>query len=118
MRKSWQDPISSDIHSILIWLLPHELYLFFLMCFTYQTIHAHKPTYFSDVFKYVGDEYTHETRSRKSLFVPNSRTSEYGKRSISYSASIKWNELPDEIKNAPSLNNFKIKLKSYIFSKR
>jgi exonuclease III len=32
MRKSWQDPISSDIHSILKWFLTHELYLFFLMC--------------------------------------------------------------------------------------
>jgi hypothetical protein len=29
---------------------------------------------------------------------------------------MKWNDLPNEIKNAPSLNSFKIKLKSHILS--
>jgi hypothetical protein len=47
----------------------------------------------------------------------NVRLNEYGKRSISYSASTKWNDLPNDIKNAPSLNSFKIQLKSHFLSK-
>jgi hypothetical protein len=108
LRKSWQDPISSDIRSFLKWFLPHDLYLFFLMCFTYQIIHKSRPTYFPNVFKYVEDVHTHETRSRKNLFISNSRANEYGKRFILNCPSMKWNELTDEMRNVPSLNIFRI----------
>jgi hypothetical protein len=88
------------------------------MCFTYKIIHSQSNfPYFGDVFRFVGDVHSHETRNTKQLFVPNVRFNEYGKRFISYSASMKWNDLPNEIKNAPSLNSFKIKLKSHILSK-
>jgi retron-type reverse transcriptase len=117
LRKRWCDPIKSEIHSCLKWLLPNELHTFHLMCFTYKTIHSQSIcSYFGEVFKFVGDVHSHGTRNTKQLFVPNVRFNEYGKRSISYSASMKWNELPNEIKNAPSLNDFKIKLKSHILS--
>jgi retron-type reverse transcriptase len=118
LSKRWCDPVRSDIHSYLGWFLPHELYTFNLMCFTYKTIHSQSTcSYFGDAFRFVGDVHSHGTRNTKQLFVPNVRLNEYGKRSISYSASMKWNDLPNEIKNAPSLNNFKIKLKSHILSK-
>jgi hypothetical protein len=118
LRKRWYDSVKSEIHSNLQWFLPHELHLFHLMSFTYKTIHSlNDCRFFGDLLRFVGDVHSHETRNTKQLFVPNVRFNEYGKRSISYSASMKWNELPNEIKNAPSLNTFKTKLKTHILSK-
>jgi hypothetical protein len=119
LGKRWCYPVRSDIHSCLKWFFPHELHTFHLMCFTYRIIHSQSNCpYFGDVFKFVEDVHGHETRNTKQLFVPNVRLNEYGKRSSSYSLSMKWNDLPKEIKYAPSLNNFKIKLKSHILSQR
>jgi hypothetical protein len=117
LRKGWQDPISYDIHNTLKWFLPHEMYLYNLLGFTYDVTNCStKSCYFYNVFTPVSDIHTHDTRNSNRLFVPNYKINEYAKRCISYSASLKWNELPDELRTAPSLNIFKRKLTKYILS--
>jgi hypothetical protein len=56
LRKGWQDPISYDIHNTLKWFLPHEMYLYNLLCFTYDiTNSSTKSCYFYNVFTPVSD---------------------------------------------------------------
>jgi hypothetical protein len=40
-----------------------------------------------------------------------------GERAISYQGPLLWNELPDYIKKANSIDNFKKKLKTFLFQK-
>jgi hypothetical protein len=117
LNKNWQDPIRSDMYKILKWLMPHDLYLFNLLCFVYENMHGiNACSYFSDVFKVNHEIHNHDTRSTTKIYVPNSKPNIYGKRCISYAGAMKWNELPLEISCAPSLKTFKTLLKRHLLS--
>jgi hypothetical protein len=97
------------------WLLPYDLYFYNLMCFVYTNIHNINPcAYFSNVFTSTFQIHNYETRMNKSLYVPNVRLSNYGKRCISFAAAMKWNGLPAEIEAAPSLRVFKRRIKTHL----
>ena len=53
--------------------------------------------------------------SKKLLIVPESRTKTYGDRRFSVAAPKHWNLLPNDIRNSPSIEVFKTKLKTYLF---
>ena len=50
------------------------------------------------------------------LFVPLSRTTNYGLKQLKGNGTRIWNELPPYLKNAPSLNIFLKNLKAYYIS--
>jgi len=49
------------------------------------------------------------------LQVPVSRLKSYGDYAFSVAALTLWNKLPADIRNAPSLENFKSILKTHLF---
>ncbi|CAH3034447.1 unnamed protein product, partial [Pocillopora meandrina] len=51
------------------------------------------------------------------LEVPTIRTKTYGQRAFSYAAPYLWNQLPECIKNAESVDSFKRLLKTHLFKK-
>ena len=52
---------------------------------------------------------------KKVVQVPHFKLKTYGGRSFSYIAPYLWNQLPDAIWQAPSLETFKSNLKTYLF---
>ena len=52
---------------------------------------------------------------KKLLQVPHFKLKTYGGRSFSYIAPYLWNQLPDAIRQAPSVETFKFNLKTYLF---
>ena len=49
------------------------------------------------------------------LSIPKVRTL-YGERSFRYHCAVEWNTLPHDIRSCESLDSFKAKLKTYLFS--
>ena len=82
--------------------------------FVYQSVNGLMPTQFSNLFTFNERYYRYRTRSSLSLqlHIPRHRTLSY-QNNIRYSGPKVWNELPLIIKSAPSLNNFKLKVKKY-----
>jgi len=46
---------------------------------------------------------------------PWTRT-QFGERAFSYAGPVVWNSLPDELRRTPTINSFKRKLKTYLFT--
>jgi len=73
------------------------------------------PDYLSSHFVFRSDNLTYNLRdSDCSLAIPQPCTN-YCKRSLSYSGAVLWNSLPLDIRQSPSLDEFKSKLKNYDF---
>ena len=72
--------------------------------------------------KYLSDKLTTYETSRnlrssfeKLLKVPPVSLKTFGERTFSYTAPRVWNSLPSSLRNAPTLLQFKTKLKTYLF---
>ena len=79
-------------------------------------------TYFQSIFMFKSDRdsflptHSYNTRNRSNLN-PNFQRLTTTQRSLSYSAPMVWNGLPEELKTCPSLPIFKRNLKSYLINK-
>ena len=79
----------------------------------YKTVNNMVPDYLSAQFVFRSDTLTYNLRdSDCSLAIPEPRTN-YCKRSLSYSGAVLWNSLPLDIRQSPSLDEFKYKLMNY-----
>ena len=77
----------------------------------YKIVNRMAPDYFCSHFVFRSDTLTYNLReSDFSLAIPQPRTNYY-KSSLSYSGAVLWNCLPLGIRQSPSLNVFKSKLK-------
>jgi ubiquinone/menaquinone biosynthesis C-methylase UbiE len=47
--------------------------------------------------------------------VTNNVLKTYGQRTFSYAAAKQWNDLPNDIKKSKTVNEFKKKIKNYLF---
>ena len=73
------------------------------------------PDYLSSHFVFRSDTLTYNLRdSDCSLAIPQPRTN-FCKRSLSYSGAVLWNSLPLDIRQPPTLDEFKSKLENYDF---
>ena len=90
---------------------------FKILLITYKIVNGLAPSYLDDLL--APHELPRELRSTStgSLKVPRSRTTSYGDRAFSISAPQLWNDLPLDVRNAPTLSIFKTKLKSHLFGK-
>ena len=91
---------------------------------TYKSIMMYKivnnmvPDYLNSHFVFRSDTLTYNLRdSDCSLAIPQPRTN-YCKRSLAYSGAALWNCLPLDIRQLPSLDEFKSKLMNYHFHSR
>ena len=57
--------------------------------------------------------YSEGLKSDNKLQVPTVRTVSYGERSLAYFASKVWDLVPAEIKQAPSLGEFKTRIREW-----
>ena len=111
-----QDSITPHLKS-LHWL-PVPLRIDFkLLLITYKILNGLAPSYLCELL--IPRNLPRELRSSSScnFKVPRSRTTSYGDRAFSVAAPQLWNDLPPEIRDAPTLSTFKTKLKTHLFSK-
>ena len=81
----------------------------------YKIVNRMAPDYLCSHFVFLSDTLTYNLReSDFSLAIPQPRTN-YCMRSLSYSGAVLWNGLPLDMRQSPSLNVFKSKLKELWF---
>ena len=86
-----------------------------LLCFVYEC-RFHAPVVpFKEFFASIHDYGTRKAL-KGDLFISGINTTQYGKRTAKYTCSILWNNLDSIIKNSPSLNVFKKRLKKFYLS--
>ncbi len=79
------------------------------MCLVYKCRNGLVPQYLAETFSNVSDKHEHHTRAHtrqnRTLVKPNNNQL---KRSFKYSGALNWNHLNPVIRNATSLNIFKV----------
>jgi len=111
-RDSHITPVLESLH----WLPVQERIIDKVLLLTYKAIHGSAPSYISELIS----NYTPGRNLRSStinlLCQRSTRLLQYGGRSFSSAAPKLWNQLPDYVRNAKSLDIFKRKLKTHLFS--
>ena len=125
-RGSWapQDPppphpgYAPEINICCIYWLPIEQKIIFkINLITFKCLNNLAPPYLKELLTLYRPNRTLRSSSDKLRLVTvpyNLKT--YGYRSYSVQAPILWNSLPFHIRSADSINSFKSKLKTYVFT--
>ena len=113
-RYSPSSSLLQDLH----WLPIKYRCIFKILLITFKAIYGHAPSYFQDLVKV-----KHQTRTLRSstatyLDYPSIKSSNnLGERPFYIAAPTEWNRLPANIRNSPSLDVFKKRLKTHLFTK-
>ena len=108
-------PIFSDLKILKV----HDLFQLKMLSFVYDCINKIAPPYFHSFFELVDSVHQYSTRqaTNNDIFLTQMNTLQYGLRSVRYFGAKCWNDIPVEIKKSPSANNFRQKVKAYLFER-
>ena len=99
-------------------LLPIAGRIQFKICLlTYKSLHGLVPQYIADFLKPVASMSRRSmlrSASNESLIIPATKTT-FGTRAFSVTGPTYWNQLPETVKNAGTVDTFKRRLKTYLF---
>ena len=112
-RESSITPVLRDLH----WLPIEMRILFKILLLVFRCVNKLAPVYLCELIEPKHQERVTRSSTQQHLDIPNSRLKTYGDRSFSVSGPKEWNDLPLEIRTAPSLDSFKSKLKTFLFDK-
>jgi hypothetical protein len=110
-RCSHITPVLKDLH----WLPVSYRIQFKVLTHTYKALNGKSPKYLTDILEVYKPGRDLRSQNSLSLVVPKTRTKQYGDRSFEYAAPYLWNCLPNNIRNAKSLDIFKRMLKTHFF---
>ena len=85
------------------------------MLITYKVLHDRAPIYLQELLQLYTSSRNLRSSSRKLLVKPYFNLNSYVKRAFSVAAPELWNNLPEDIKCANSIDDFKHKLKTFLF---
>ena len=118
-RYSWCSPLLNELH----WLPVRKRIAFKVLLLTYKAIHGLAPTYIQELITMKSlsqSQSTYRLRSSQdpTLLSHPSRKSRVtlGDWAFLYAAPNLWNNLPPCIRQSSSLNVFKCKLKTHLFT--
>ena len=89
----------------------HQRNLQKLMLEIYKCLHFENPSFMWEFFE--EKDLTYNLRTQNLLRLPPTRTETYGSNSLSFRGSILWNYLPDDMKNAQSVQLFKNAIRNW-----
>ena len=97
------------------WLSVRNLIKLDMGIFIYKELNNMHPERTDTIFLKIDNIHSHRTRSVTSnnLFIPRGNTQNFQK-TMSYSGSVLWNEVPDEIRMTQTLEGFKGEFKEYL----
>ena len=89
-----------------------------LLCFVYECVSHRQTKLFTSYFTPLSSIHDHVTRkyAKGDLYISQINTIKYGKRTAKFVGVILRNSLPTTIRDSPSLNIFKKRLKGFYFS--
>ena len=106
-------PVLRELH----WLPVEHRISYKILLLTYKALNGHAPQYRSaSISKYVPPRPL-RSEDQYLLSSPRWRLETFGKRAFSKAAPTLWNPLPLSVKQAPSIDSFKTRLKTYLFNK-
>ena len=88
---------------------------FKIMLITYKVLHDRAPIYIQELLQLYTPSRNLRSSNRNLLVKPYFNLNSYGKRAFSVAAPELWNNLPEDIKSANSIDDFKRKLKTFLF---
>ena len=109
-------PSSEPLFKHLKIMTIHNIFKLRILNFVFKSLTKQCPTQFHTWFLQSSRIHNHNTRSsdNNNLFIPQIRTTFYGKKSIKYMGPKIWNELPNTIKLIATNNTFVSKLKLHL----
>ena len=105
-------PILKDLH----WLPIRARIDFKVLVLTYQCIHGIAPVYLQSLVQEYKTTRNLRSSNKSLLTPPVIKTKSYGSRSFQYAAVQLWNSLPEVVKQAETSEQFKTRLKTYLFT--
>ena len=79
-------------------------------------MHGKGPSYLKEMLVPYIPEKNLRSADKQNLVLPKVRTSMYGDRAFAAAAPTLWNNLPLDLKSASTVETFKSKLKTLLFS--
>ena len=111
-RRAEATPLLINLH----WLTVSKRITFKLLLYVFKFFQNQNPLYLSDCFqKYVPARQLRSSSDSTRLVIPKPSNTVFGEKRFHIAAAKAWNELPNEIRSASTIENFKRKLKSYMF---
>ena len=100
-----------DLH----WLPVSFRIEFKIMLITYKVLHDRAPIYIQELLQLYTPSRNLRSSNRNLLVKPYFNLNSYGKRAFSVAAPELWNNLPEDITSANSIDDFKRKRKTFLF---
>ncbi len=88
---------------------------FKILLYVYKALPDLAPAYMRDMLQTYQPARPLRSGGRSLLSVPKTHTLTYGNRSFSKISAELWNNLPENLKSANSVKNFKKQLKAYLY---
>ncbi len=105
----------SDTLMDLHWLPVEQRLKFKVLLLTYKAVMGDGPEYLAEMFVPVGSTYSLRSDYKDLYKVPKSSKKCCGDRAFSIAAPTLWNELPQHLKYAHDISDFKKNLKTHLF---
>ena len=107
---------SVNILDELHWLPVKERISFKLMLLIFKALNGLGPKYLSELLTPYAPKRTLRSQDQLLLQIPRSRLKTAGDRAFSIAGPNLWNTLPFDVRDSQTLNQFKTKLKTHLFS--
>jgi hypothetical protein len=108
--------ITPTLHR-LHWLPVPQRVKFKILLLVYKALHGYAPDYIKDLINLeTRSSYSLRSNGQYKLVVPRTVRKTFGDRAFAHAGPQLWNSLPLWIKNAETLDQFKNKLKTFLFS--
>ncbi len=104
-------PVLIDLH----WLPVDKRISFKVLCTTYKALNNLAPQYLMDQLENYTPGRALRSADKQLLSIPKIRTQKFGARSFKFAAPTLYNALPLEIRQSPTLDTFKSRLKTFFF---
>ena len=88
---------------------------FKIFLLVYKCLNGLAPTYLSELLRYTNGPRLLRSSSQNFLAVPRTRLKTYGDRALSAAAPRLWNQLPPELRDVTSADQFRTQSKTYLF---
>ena len=106
-------PVLKDLH----WLPIRKRIEFKILLLTFKCMQGCAPLYLRELLVKQANTRTLRSNTKNLLQIPLTNLKRFGDRAFCAYAPHLWNELPDNIKAADSVQNFKKQLKTLLFRK-
>ena len=86
-----------------------------ILLLTFKALNGMAPSYIRDLIKVSQQSRSRRSNSKNLLIAPHNSHAKTGDRSFTFAAPTLWNKIPQECRDAKTVQDFKSKLKTHLF---